>query len=182
MNHPLDISMNKSFAAIVGFTQEELETNCAPYIASLCKEYDMSNTQMIAHIKGWYNGFSWDGQTRLYSPASVLTLFKQKAFTNYWFSNSTPSFLVNIIKKRKQLPDELEGLVVSNLTGGSMNYQKMSLYPLLFHTGYLTIEKVIRDGLEIEYQLNFPNREVRQSFHTFIKDKQIDGKTEILQA
>jgi len=182
MNNLLDISMDKEFAAIVGFTQEELEKNCAPYIASLSKEYDISKAQMIANIKEWYNGFSWDGQTRLYNPASVFTLFNQKELKNYWLSTSTPSYLINVIKRQKQLPDKIEGLSVSDLTGSSMDYQKMPLYPLMFQTGYLTIEKVIRDGVEIEYQLNFPNKEVRQSFLTFIKDKQIDGKTEILQA
>lgn len=168
MNNLVDISMDKRFVEILGFTQEELETNCKHYISSLSEVHDMPKAQMLEHIKIWYNGFSWNGHTRLYNPVSVLTLFQQQEFTNYWFSTGTPSFLIDLIKKQKQLPNELEGIVVADLIGSSMNYKELPLYPLLFQTGYLTIEKVIRDGLEREFQLNFPNKEVRHSFLTFI--------------
>ena len=168
LNNPTDISLDEAFAEVVGFTHEELISNCAEYIAILSERYEVTTTATMQHIKEWYNGFSWDGIARLYNPVSVFNLFQKKIFANYWFSTGTPSFLIDIIKDQKQLPDELEGITVSDLEGGSMNYENMPLFPLLFQTGYLTIEKVVINGFDIEYQLNYPNREVRQSFFLFI--------------
>ena len=75
---------------------------------------------------------------------------------------------MDLIKQQQQLPTEFEGVVVQDLVGSSMRYRTLPLIPLLFQTGYLTIEKTIRNGMEVAYQLNYPNQEVRHSFITFI--------------
>lgn len=168
MNNPDDISLEQQYASMVGFTQTELEKYFQPYLIQLQKEYELSPKELMNHIRSWYNGFSWDSETPLYNPFSILNLFKKKNFDNYWFSTGTPTFLIRLIKEQKQLPAELEQIVVSDLIGSSMNYRTLPLYPLLFQTGYLTIEKIIREGVETSYQLNYPNREVRYSFLTFI--------------
>jgi len=48
------------------------------------------------------------------------------------------------------------------------------LIPLLYQTGYLTIEKIGRDGLRPHYFLNYPNEEVRHSFLTYITAAFVD--------
>ena len=181
MNNLNDITLDTSFASIVGFTQAEVSTHFPQYISALSKEFDLTETQILAHIKDWYNGFSWDGLTRLYNPFSILNLFQKKTFDNYWFSTGTPSFLMKLIKAQKQLPTEFEKIVVSDLRGSSMHYQTLPLYPLLFQTGYLTIEKINKEGIEKNYQLNYPNKEVRQSFLTFILAAFVDKEEFLIQ-
>jgi len=89
-------------------------------------------------------------------------------FRNYWFSTGTPTFLINLIKKKKQLPEEFEHKKVNDLIGSTQQIENFPLIPLLYQTGYLTIEKTGRDGLRPHYYLNYPNEEVRHSFLIYI--------------
>jgi len=168
LNNLEDISLDKKFSTIVGFTQEELETNFDDYLQLLSQTFDMPLTELMPHIKEWYNGFSFDGVNKLYNPFSVIKLFKEQEFRNHWFSTGTPTFLIDLIKEQKQLPEKFEHLKVNDLTGGTTQIKVLPLIPLLYQTGYLTIERSARDGLSPVYYLNYPNREVRQSFLTYI--------------
>lgn len=168
INNLDDITMNKAYSTLVGFTQEELETNFGDYLQKLADTFSMSVEEIRPHIKEWYNGFSFDGINRLYNPFSILKLFIEFEFRNYWFSTGTPTFLIDLIKKQKQLPEEFEHLKVADLEGSTMQIKNFPLIPLLYQTGYLTIESAHRDGLSPYYYLNYPNREVSHSFLTFI--------------
>jgi len=168
MNNLYDISQNRQYSTIVGFTQEELEANFADHLLALAKNFDLPVSDLLSHVKEWYNGFSFDGVNKLYNPFSVLALFTNFEFRNYWFSTGTPTFLINLIKQQKQLPEEFEHLKVVDLTGSTTKIKNFPLIPLLYQTGYLTIESSGRDGLAPYYYLNYPNREVRHSFLTYI--------------
>ena len=182
MNNLNDITMDAEFASIVGFTQTELTDNFAPYLQAVQQSFDLPMDQIMKTIKIWYNGFSWDGQTTLYNPFSILNFLSKKVLGNYWFSTGTPTFLMDLIKKQQQLPAEFEGVVVQDLVGSSMRYKTLPLIPLLFQTGYLTIEKTIKNGMEVAYQLNYPNQEVRHSFITFIVAAFVDKDEFYIQA
>ena len=52
----------------------------------------------------------------------------------------------------------------NNLLDSTQYIEKLSLIPLLYQTGYLTIEKIGRDGLRPYYFLNYPNKEVQYSY------------------
>jgi len=168
LNNLDDISMNKAYSTIAGFTQQELETYFQAYLEKLADTFSMSVSEILPGIKEWYNGFSFDGVNKLYNPFSILKLFTEFEFRNYWFSTGTPTFLIDLIKKQKQLPEEFEHLKVDDLTGSTQQIKKFPLIPLLYQTGYLTIEKAGREGLRSHYFLNYPNEEVRHSFLTYI--------------
>lgn len=168
LNNLQDLSLDPSYSKIVGFTQEELISYFPNWLNELNKEYPISREDLLEGIKDWYNGFSWDGQIRLYNPFSIFNLFIQKIFSNYWFSTGTPSFLINAFVTQKLLPQKIEGAIVNDLAGSSIINKELALYPLLFQTGYLTIKKVHRKGFETFYELGFPNREVRHSFYTYL--------------
>lgn len=168
MNNLEDISGDRNYSNIVGFTQEELEKNFSGWLKKLHDRFQMPADEIMGHIKYWYNGFSFDGINRLYNPFSILSLFSKLEFENYWFSSGTPTFLIDLIKKQKQLPESFENIKVSDLTGSTSNINNLPLFPLLYQTGYLTIEKTIYDGITKRYILNYPNEEVRQSFIRYI--------------
>ena len=168
MNNLTDISQNVAFSTIVGFTQAELEHYFSDYIEILREKFDLPLEELLLGIKEWYNGFSFDGKNKLYNPFSILALFTDFEFRNYWFSSGTPTFLIDLIKQQKQLPEDFEHLKVTDLLGSTDKIDNFPLVPLLYQTGYLTIEKVGRDGLRPHYFLNYPNEEVRHSFLTYI--------------
>ncbi len=168
MNTLDDISMNPQFYEIVGFNQEELEVYFKPYFKHIETIYQLDHQALLGEVKQYYNGFSWDWKCKFYNPFSILKLFKEKRFDNYWFSTGTPSFLVNLIMEQKALPETFENYKTDDLVGTSLQRRAFPLVPLLFQTGYLTIKDVEIEGIQTYYLLDYPNREVRHSFLTYI--------------
>ncbi len=169
LNNLQDISENRSFATLLGFTQEELEFYFGEWIEKLNSQtFRMTPEKLMAHIKFWYNGFSFDGEQKLYNPFSILSLFSNLDFGNYWFSTGTPTFLIDLIKRQKVLPETFENLKIADLAGSSGQASNLPLLPLLYQTGYLTLSRVVREGVRKYYYLDYPNEEVRHSFLTFL--------------
>ncbi|MDR3228362.1 MAG: ATP-binding protein [Puniceicoccales bacterium] len=167
LNNLTDISFDERFSTICGYTQEELESNFKEYIdaLSLAQYPPQPRERVLAAIKRWYNGYSWDGKISLYNPLSTLRLFDFKKFENYWFTTATPSFLIKIIEKKKRLGFVLGETVVASLVSTMDDPSEMAEETLFFQTGYLTIKKIHRSfDEEDSFVLDFPNREVRESF------------------
>jgi hypothetical protein len=100
LNNLLDVTFDTECATLCGYTQDELESCFAPYIAELAAAHNCDVPEVLAKIRRWYNGFSWDGENQVYNPFSTLALLLQKKFTNLWFETGTPMFLVNLMKER----------------------------------------------------------------------------------
>ncbi|MDR1280636.1 MAG: AAA family ATPase [Opitutaceae bacterium] len=164
LNNLSDITLHPDFSTICGYTQQELETCFAGHIAGTATELDASPGQLLQHIRRWYNGYSRDGKNSVYNPFSTLRFFSVREFANHWFQTGTPTFLINILKKRGQLAPILRPFEARTLDMGSYNPDKMSEVPLLFQTGYLTIKKAVRSLDGTTYTLGVPNDEVNESF------------------
>ena len=150
LNNLRDLTISKPFAGICGITQVELENNFTEEL----KLYDNDK------IKSWYNGYSWDLNTKVYNPFSLLNFFtEQGEFKNYWFVTGTPTFLINLSKIRQFV--DFEGITLYLEELGAYGIEKIDLVPLMFQTGYLTLTKQNEDD---SYELDYPNLEVRRSF------------------
>ncbi len=133
------------------------------------------NGKVAMHeIKKWYNGYSWDGTTRLYNPVSVMNLFKNGFFKNYWFSAGTLTMLMDIIRTRKLTAFDIENTYISSEILDKYDFKNINFRSLLFQTGYLTIKKydIIYDEITLEY----PNQEVAKSFSAHILSELTIGK------
>ncbi|MDR3189204.1 MAG: ATP-binding protein [Prevotellaceae bacterium] len=165
LNNLDDITLDRSYASICGYTQAELENNFADYIAKAAQENEMSGNELLEEIKLWYNGYSWDGKTSVYNPFSTLSFFKKCQFDNYWFRTGTPTFLVELLKKRNKLSPVLEAMDADSSAFESYDPANLSEIPLLFQTGYLTIKRRTAIRTQTLYTLGIPNSEVRISFY-----------------
>jgi hypothetical protein len=97
LNNLEDLTMSPAFSAAVGITEQELRDNFGEYITSLAAQEELSEEELLAKIKTWYDGFCFSVACQpVYNPYSLLLLFKQKLFENYWFETGTPSFLVKV--------------------------------------------------------------------------------------
>ncbi|GHS85903.1 ATPase AAA [Bacteroidia bacterium] len=163
LNNLNDITLDKNYVSICGYTQKELDHYFAEYLTKLAESIGMSNSESIDGIRRWYNGYSWDGETPVYNPFSTLLLFDKKEFGNYWFSTGTPTFLIKLLMQRDQLDPILESVIAEARDFNSFNPQEISEIPLLFQTGYLTIKKKEIVNLRPRYTLEMPNLEVRES-------------------
>lgn len=151
LNNLRDLTINKQFAGICGITQNELESNFSEEL----KLYDKEK------IKSWYNGYTWDLNTKVYNPFSLLNFFNERGeFKNYWFVTGTPTFLVNLSKDKHLV--NFENIAISETSLEAYRIDNIQLIPLMFQTGYLTIKDIDPDTNI--YTLDYPNQEVRSAF------------------
>jgi hypothetical protein len=77
-----DITMDESYAAICGYTQEELEYYFSEHIDAMVAKDSDTRENLLDNIRRWYDGYTWDGKTSVYNPYSTLSFFKKQEFSN----------------------------------------------------------------------------------------------------
>jgi hypothetical protein len=166
LNNPQDITLREEYAAICGYTQEELESNFSEYIDRAAEHLETTGKDLLEEIRYWYNGYTWDGKTAVYNPFSTMNFFQIREFDNYWFSTGTPTFLMDIIRRRNCADTVLQPVVVNGNVFKGYDPANISEVPLLFQTGYLTVKHKEMINKRARYTLGVPNMEVEESFLT----------------
>lgn len=160
-----DLTLGEHGATLVGYTQAELEANFGAWLDHLNARFPkLTRAQLLDKIRLWYNGYTWDGENRVYNPFSILQLFNQSVFQDYWFKTGTPAFLIEKIKAAQTF--RFNDLKVSRRLFDSYDLENLDLYALLFQTGYLTIRGIDYD--QGTYLLDYPNREVEEAMHDYL--------------
>ena len=155
LNNLTDITLDRRFAAICGYTEEDLDTVFAPELEGLDRKA----------IRDWYNGYNWRGEESVYNPYGMLLFFRSREFKPYWFETGTPAFLPGTLIERKVDPAALDNLVVGDADLAAFDVRRVKTEALLFQTGYLTIRGEERDAAGCLYRLGYPNREVRHGLN-----------------
>jgi hypothetical protein len=168
LNNLRDITLSNDYVTLCGYTQQELEHYFTEYIDDVALHLEKSREDLLDGIRIRYNGYSWNGQLSVYNPFSTLLFFAEKEFGNYWFKTGTPTFLIDLLKKRNQLEPVLTPIIANESAFDSYNPAGIGEIPLLFQTGYLTIKHRKRIGDEIQYTLEMPNAEVRNAFLNYL--------------
>ncbi len=165
LNNLNDITLHPAYAEIAGYTQMELEAYFAGYIKELAEKHRYDKAEALEKIKNWYNGYSWDAQTFVYNPFSILLLFDSMTFATHWFRTATPTFLIDLIKEKAFY--DYDGMEVSEAFFDAFEISKdIQLGTLLFQTGYLTIKKYNPDWQL--YTVGYPNYEVKKSMLEYL--------------
>ena len=155
LNNLTDITLDRRYSAICGYTERDLDTVFAPELAGLDRE----------QVREWYNGYRWRGAEKVYNPYDVLLLLDSREFEAHWFETGTPSFLVETLFKRRVPSVSLDETVSTADLLSAFDVDHIGTEALLFQTGYLTITAEERLGGMPLYRLGYPNREVRQSLN-----------------
>ncbi|MCP4344626.1 MAG: ATP-binding protein [Desulfobacterales bacterium] len=165
LNNLNDISMNRKYATLLGYTEEELVSFFSECISQLAHETETHSAELVRKIRRWYDGYRFTAlEKRVYNPFSVVRLFDAGEFENFWFETATPSFLVNLIKEKKYPVLEIESLKLPRELFSIYDPETLQIEPLLFQTGYITIRKYENELWHMEY----PNQEVRVSFLSYL--------------
>ena len=155
LNNLNDITLDRRYSAICGYTEEDLDTVFAPELPGLDRE----------RIRDWYNGYGWLGEERVYNPFDILLLFDKREFKPWWFETGTPAFLVETLFRRRVSSVTLDGMLGTGDLLSAFDVDAIATEALLFQTGYLTIRDEEDFDDESIYRLGYPNREVRQSLN-----------------
>jgi hypothetical protein len=166
LNNLNDITFNKRYATLTGYTQKELEHYFEDHLQEVETALAVSRQEVLDGMREWYNGYSWDGIQRVYNPFGVLRFFSVQHFTNFWFSSGSPRFLIDQMRKVDFF--EVENIHANNTTFERFDIENIDLTSLLFQTGYLTVKEL--DLWSGDMILDYPNKEVRQSMYLFLID------------
>ena len=187
MNNLFDLSVNKKYGAMLGYTQEELEHYFAEGIDEGAKRLNLSRKDYLDKIKMWYDGYCFaPGAKRVYNPVSIGYFFEEEGekFSNYWAKTGGTELPYEVAKKvhfnvetdieQDFNLDTIESYDIVDLA--STKVSKHNYNSLLFQAGYLTIKDYIDSSNVVS--LGFPNEEISRSFATILLPLYLGEKTE----
>jgi len=101
LNNLTDLTMSRHAATLLGYTQDELEHNFPDYIEALAGSIGKTVEATLADLRGWYNGYRFEEKAEtVYNPVSVMKCFQELKFKNYWFETGTPTFLIELLRRK----------------------------------------------------------------------------------
>jgi len=155
LNNLLDITIDRRYSSLCGYTESDLDTVFAPELEGLDRQV----------IREWYNGYNWTGEA-VYNPFDLLLYFDTGQLKAHWFETGTPTFLVDFLTQRQWFTPDLARLETSESLLSTFDVEKMTAEALLWQTGYLTFHRITetRPGRR-QYTLGYPNLEVEAALN-----------------
>ncbi len=167
LNNLDNLTMNEEFFDICGYTDKEVDLNFKEHMEKWGDLRQISYEEIRKQLKVWYNGYCFIENTpTIYSPFSFTCALHIKKLQNFWFESATPQVLLDELRKEERA-NECKLLELDQLRGTgdllqTFEIESLPLPALLFQMGYLTID--FYDPLSRNYQLKYPNLEVKASF------------------
>ena len=163
LNNLNNFSMDDEYAAVCGFTNEEVLTHLKDDIKALADSNDMTYAEAVEELKAEYDGYHFSaGSPDIYNPFSLLNVLYKKKFYDYWYTTGTPTFLVELIQRENMDMLQLTNIMATEFRFNTPTEHVGDPVPVLYQAGYLTIKGY--DRLSRLYRLSFPNREVTRGF------------------
>jgi hypothetical protein len=167
LNNLKDITMSRAYSGVCGFDDTALDALFGEHMAKIEECNNFAPEELREGILNWYDGYSWDGESRVFNPFSLLNFMSEGRFSSYWYHSGTPKFLMDVLKKQPGIYADIESVTIDEHELEKTDLANLPFIPLLFQTGYLTVEEFI-DGKSkrlIRYRLRLPNAEVRWAFN-----------------
>lgn len=168
LNNLDDLTGDDRTAALVGYTDQEVDRYLAEHIKAFAATQQESYEQTRQILKTWYNGYRFTKDTcKVYNPFSLHNCLTKNDLSNFWFTSGTPSFLMKFIEKNPSIATDVETIdgsffAESNLESFTIDLYYQSYRTLLLQTGYLTFASDY-DPNRRGYKVAYPNEEVRYS-------------------
>ncbi len=166
LNNLTDVTMDTRFAALLGYTHDEVRANFPGRLAALAQALGSDVEGAFARLEAMYDGYCFDRSlTRVFNPVSLGRCLDSADMRSYWFETGTPGWLMSYAKKA---PIELDSLDVPEASLGTYEPARPSMPAVLLQTGYLTIKDFEEFGRSRVYRLGFPNHEVEDGFNEWL--------------
>ncbi|PIE83883.1 MAG: hypothetical protein CSA07_04730 [Bacteroidia bacterium] len=157
-------SFSPEFATLFGLTEEELVENFPDEITRLAQRYGQDFEGMVGMLREYYDGYRFtERDVHVYNPQSIIFALDEGKLENFWASTGTSSLMATVFPTYSYDFAQLMAPVESSFDElMRLDASGENPVPLLFQSGYLTIEDCSLMGAAVE--LRFPNREVRGAF------------------
>ena len=177
LNTPDDISMMPEYAAICGYTQEEIIQYFPDYLDETAQSMEISTPELIEKMRYYYDGFcfDWNAEIRLYNPYSTLLFFRKKRFNNYWINTGKPKFIADYMKNRNLTVEQFRHFPVSeNFIDSPGDLDTTPPEGFLYQGGYLSL----RPDEVYNFVLDYPNTEVLNAMSELVSQNILQHKDE----
>lgn len=162
LNNLNDWTMHPGMATLFGYTHEEVLKYFPGRIHALAEANGLDDKGAFDEIVSWYDGYRFEENAKLViNPVSLGQCFQNNKFNDYWSKTAVPTFLIDILKKH---PLDFSSVDITDNRLEAYEPEDPDITTLLYQTGYLTISGCENIGGSRLYSLDFPNREVRESF------------------
>lgn len=160
LNNLNDISMDRRYASLCGFNDEELHRHFNDSIGLLAEDQAKTVEETSRLLAENYGGYHFvEDSEAIYNPFSLLNAFSKMKFGSYWNGLDTPAYLVELLKRNHYELDRMGHVETDADTLNSICTEDHPI-PLIFQSGYLTIQNLDKEfGL---YHLGFTNREAEE--------------------
>lgn len=166
LNNLRDLTMERTVATLLGCTKNELEITFSDSLNLFARKSNISYQDVIVKMTEWYDGYRFHlGAEHVYNLFSIINALASGEFHNYWIRTGTPTFLIELFKKGNYIPQIDPDYQISASHFEIVNFSRIAFIPLLYQTGYLTLIEQTESGM---YRLDFPNKEVSDSFTEII--------------
>ena len=163
INNLTNVTLDPTFSAICGITEDELTTKMWPDVERLANFYKVSAEEMHQRLKRQYDGYHFsENSPEVYNPFSLLKSFLMRKIGSWWFESGTPTFLIRQMKHFHTDITSLDHLEVPSTAFDQPTENMQDALPLLYQSGYLTIKDY--DFESDTYTLSIPNLEVRVGY------------------
>ncbi len=171
LNNLTDVTFDGEYAAMLGYTEEELEANFSEHIHKHAEVMGKSYEEYRAELKFWCNGyrFARENPVRVYNPVAIAKTLGpcERSFVKSWSGTGRASSLMNHLKKNELAELDYENLEeVKESVFDVCGLGDISTVGLLYQSGYLTIKDYDPD-LKY-YTLGVPNQEIREDLANLI--------------
>ncbi len=162
LNNPVDLTMSKTYAGLLGYSHDELKEYFAPHIKAFAKSEKTTPDSIFAQMLEWYDNyrFSPDSDIKVLNPVSVGFSLTEQKFDAYWNATGAPSLIIEALRKADKWPADLDKIKVQKSQLDVCDALTMPATPLLYQGGYLTIKDTGKSNI---LHLGIPNEEVRSA-------------------
>ena len=176
LNNVKNISMDESYAAICGITEDEMLTQMKEDMERLTAKLNISSEEVLLKLKENYDGYHFTYPSPdIYNPFSLLNAFADGKFGSYWFGSGTPTYLIKMLEKFGVEPSEIGNNHAEVSAFDAPTETMTDIIPLLYQSGYITI-KDYDESIDL-YTLDIPNKEVRLGLMKSLLPNYVASKT-----
>jgi len=178
LNNLTDLSMDPTYAELLGYTPQELADCFRQQIKSFAAATKRNSSEVVAELLSWYDSyrFSPKSEARVCNPVSVGLALKQQSCEAFWDRTGSATLIVERLRKLGRIPLDVEAVETLAKRLDVCDLRELPLDALMYQGGYLTIKSVLDNGRLV---LGIPNREVRESVYggfleALLKEESVD--------
>ncbi|MDR2200436.1 MAG: AAA family ATPase [Deltaproteobacteria bacterium] len=167
-----DLTFLDEFATAFGYTREEFFSNFSERFETLLEKMiregrrpgDYSIVDLRNEILDYYDGHSWNGVEKVFSPCQINRYFYLGGPKGLGHKGDSPLLLQNMLKEDM---DQFIRSTFQNCLSNEfykIDVGKVNNTALMFYEGYLTVDNVFSMNGKWFYNLKIQNHEVNNEF------------------